>query len=281
MKQGDIVVRKSYGEDIRFRIERIEVDKAILRGLEVRLLADAPLADLIPAQMSEDEAFRRWDALAEQRTQKLMENVAFQRQLYRGREARANRTDEDTFDLPGKVLHLDGDPRYLRKCMQVYSRLKIPAEGHYLPESDMAEFLQRILVVSKPDIVVITGHDGLYRNHQNKYDLASYKNSHHFVRAVQVARHYERNRDALTIIAGACQSHFEALLQAGANFASSPARILIHALDPVQVAVMAAYTSIRETVKVKEVLMNTQSGIRGIGGYETRGSFRLGTSKMD
>jgi spore coat assembly protein len=281
MKQGDIVVRKSYGEDIRFRIERIEGDMAILRGLEVRLLADSPLSDLLLAQVSEEEAYRRWDALAEQRTQKLLESVRFQRQLYRGREASEGRTDEDTFDLPGKVLHLDGDPKYLRKCMQVYGRLKIPAEGHYLPESDMADFLGRILVVSKPDIVVITGHDGLYRNHQNKYDLASYKNSHHFVRAVQVARQYERNRDALTIIAGACQSHFEALLQAGANFASSPARILIHALDPVQVAVMAAYTSIRETVKVKEVLMNTQSGIRGIGGYETRGSFRLGTSKMD
>jgi spore coat assembly protein len=281
MKQGDIVVRKSYGEDIRFRIERIDGHMAILRGLEVRLLADAPLEDLLLAQMSDEEAFRRFDALTEQRTQKLEESIAFQRQLYRGRDGRTSRPDEDTFDLPGKVLHLDGDPRYLRKCMQVYGRLKIPAEGHYLPESDMADFLQRILAHSKPDIVVITGHDGLYRNHQNKYDLASYKNSHHFVRAVQVAREYERNRDALTIIAGACQSHFEALLQAGANFASSPARILIHALDPVQVAVMAAYTSIRETVKVKEVLMNTQSGIRGIGGYETRGSFRLGTSKMD
>ena len=188
MKQGDIVVRKSYGEDIRFRIERIEGDMAILRGLEVRLLADSPLSDLLLAQVSEEEAYRRWDALAEQRTQKLLESVRFQRQLYRGREASEGHTDEDTFDLPGKVLHLDGDPKYLRKCMQVYGRLKIPAEGHYLPESDMADFLGRILVVSKPDIVVITGHDGLYRNHQNKYDLASYKNSHHFVRAVQVAR---------------------------------------------------------------------------------------------
>ena len=34
----------------------------------------------------------------------------------------------------------------------------------------------------------------------------------------------------LIIVAGACQSHFEALLQAGANFASSPGSVLIHAL---------------------------------------------------
>lgn len=31
----------------------------------------------------------------------------------------------------------------------------------------------------------------------------------------------------LVIFAGACQSYFEAIISAGANFASSPARILI------------------------------------------------------
>ena len=38
--------------------------------------------------------------------------------------------------------------------------------------------------------------------------------------------------DQLVIFAGACQSHFESLIQAGANFASSPSRVNIHALRP-------------------------------------------------
>ncbi len=38
------------------------------------------------------------------------------------------------------------------------------------------------------------------------------------------------------IFAGACQSYFEAIISAGANFASSPARILIDFLDPIMVA---------------------------------------------
>lgn len=281
MKQGNIVVRKSYGKDITFRIDQITGDVAILRGLEVRLLADAPLSDLILQEETvTDDAFRSWDEAVEKRTQEMLESVEQQIVNYREPFAGVG-IDDELFDLPGKVLHLDGDPNYMRKCMQVYGKLKIPAEGHYVPEVEMAELLQHILPQVKPDIVVITGHDGLYKNYQDKLSLASYKNSQNFVRAVAVVRQYERNRDSVTVIAGACQSHFEALLQAGANFASSPARILIHALDPVQVAVKAAYTSIRDTVKIKEVLANTQSGIRGMGGYETRGSFRLGTPKID
>jgi spore coat assembly protein len=279
MKQGDIVVRRSYGEDIPFRIESIVGDIAILRGLEVRLLADAPLSDLVRKPLSGQDALSGWDDAAEQRTQQLQKDIEEQLRHIRGIDERTNEEDE-TFDLPGKVLHLDGDSNYLRKCMQVYARLRIPAEGHYVPESGMADLLYHILPKSRPDIVVITGHDGLYKNHTDKQQLSSYKNSHNFVRAVQTVRQYERNRDSLTVIAGACQSHFEALLQAGANFASSPARILIHALDPVHIAVKAAYTSIRDTVKVPEVLANIQSGVKGMGGYETRGSFRIGTPKI-
>lgn len=278
MKQGDIVVRRSYGEDIQFRIEKIIGNLAILRGLEVRLLADAPLSDLIVMPVSAEEVYRSLDERTNERMTALKQEIEEWNEVRRERDE-ATRVDE-TFDLPGKVLHLDGDPRYMHKCMQVYGRLRIPAEGHYVPEADMAAFLQRVLPEVRPDIVVITGHDGLLKNHVSKDQLSSYKNSLHFVRAVQVVRDFERNRDALTIIAGACQSHFEALLQAGANFASSPARILIHALDPVQVAVKAAYTSIRDTVRIQDVLAGTQSGVRGIGGYETRGSFRLGSPRL-
>src|SRR5690606_35734653 len=113
------------------------------------------------------------------------------------------------------------------------------------------------------------------RIHQ-KYSLDSYKNSLHFIRAVRVARQYERNRDSLSIVAGACQSHFEALLQAGANFASSPGRVMIHALDPVQIASRISYTSIRDTVDMEDIIKHTVSGLKGIGGIESKGSYRVG-----
>src|SRR5690606_23450113 len=102
-----------------------------------------------------------------------------------------------------------------------------------------------------------------------------------FVNAVKIARQYERNRDALAVIAGACQSHFEALLQAGANFASSPARILIHYLDPVYVAAKVAFTSIRDTVNIYSVIRHTVSGLDGLGGIETKGSHRVGLPRLE
>lgn len=46
-KLGDLVVRKSYGGDVTFRIEKIVREQAIIKGTEFRLLADAPLTDLV------------------------------------------------------------------------------------------------------------------------------------------------------------------------------------------------------------------------------------------
>ena len=48
MKQGDLVVRKSYGGDVLFKIEAFERSKAILKGVDYRLLADSPITDLLP-----------------------------------------------------------------------------------------------------------------------------------------------------------------------------------------------------------------------------------------
>jgi spore coat assembly protein len=182
------------------------------------------------------------------------------------------------FEMPGKVLHLDGDPAYLRKCMNLYGELRVPAEGFFVPEPKMAEALYRLLPQIKPDIVVVTGHDGIIKHHRNGDVnlLSSYKNSHHFVHAVKTARQYEKNKDELTVIAGACQSHFEAILQAGANYASSPSRVLIHALDPLCIAARVAFTPIRDTVNVADVISLTHSGFEGMGGIESRGSFRKG-----
>ncbi|MEC0228872.1 MULTISPECIES: sporulation peptidase YabG [Paenibacillus] len=279
MRQGDFVTRKSYGGDVMFRIERIEQLKAVLRGVDYRLLADAPLVDLTITNPT--EAMDHPRSSSPEFRESLRRLAESQMQLQEKNQisiTNKQKTNMSYFEVPGKVLHLDGDPTYLRKSMQIYGELRIPAEGYYIPESQMAEALHRLLPQIKPDIVVITGHDGILKHRKSRgpNNLSSYKNSQNFVNAVQIARQYERNRDSLIIVAGACQSHFEALLRAGANFASSPARILIHALDPLCIAAKLSYTSVRETISMLDIVDLTVTGLEGLGGVETRGSYRMG-----
>lgn len=65
---------------------------------------------------------------------------------------------------------------------------------------------------------------------------------------------------------GACQSYFEALMQAGANFASSPARILIDILDPLIVAKTVAITDEFKYISIEDIETELRDGKRGIGG---------------
>jgi spore coat assembly protein len=270
MKQGDLVVRKSYGGDVLFKIQELTSQKALLKGIEYRLLADSPIYDLSAVQADSYIT----DPAIGLKTTEAMRSIS----QYRKRREKETGGSYSYFEVPGKVLHLDGDPLYLRKSMLLYSQLRVPAEGFYVSESNMPEALYQLLPQKKPDILVITGHDGIVKDSKpsDLHNLNSYKNSHHFVKAVQVAREYERNRDSLVIIAGACQSFYEALLQAGANFASSPARVLIHALDPLYIAAKVSFTSIKDTVQMKDIVQHTMSGLEGLGGMETRGTHRIG-----
>ncbi|UKS26213.1 sporulation peptidase YabG [Paenibacillus sp. HWE-109] len=279
MRQGDFVTRKSYGGDVMFKIERIEQLKAVLRGVDYRLLADAPLVDLTISNPA--EAMDHPRSSSPEFRESLRRLAVAQMQLQEKNQLslpHKQKAEISYFEVPGKVLHLDGDPTYLRKSMQIYGELRIPAEGFYIPESQMAEALHRLLPQIKPNIVVITGHDGILKHRKSggPGNLNSYKNSQNFVNAVQTARQYERNLDSMIIVAGACQSHFEALLRAGANFASSPARILIHALDPLCIAAKLSYTSVKDTISMLDIVDLTVTGLDGLGGVETRGSYRMG-----
>ncbi len=280
MKQGDLVVRKSYGGDVLFRVEAILTQSALLKGTDYRLLADAPLPDL--STVSDPESTRAAQQVRIKVKDSLEKmNTLKQRMAVSANERMRPQTDASYFEMPGRVLHLDGDNNYLKKSMQLYGTMGVPAQGLYLHESQMADVLYRLLPQTRPDIVVITGHDGVlkHRTQSEVYNLTSYKNSQNFVNAVRVARQYEKNRDGLIVVAGACQSHFEALLQAGSNFASSPGRILIHALDPVYIAIKASLTPIRDTINLPEVIHGTISGIDGVGGIESLGRFRVGLPK--
>ena len=86
-----------------------------------------------------------------------------------------------------------------------------------------------------------------------------------FVEAIKKAREYESDKDTLIIFAGACQSYYELLLASGANFASSPSRKNIHALDPVIISSQVVSTNIKQYVDLKEIIEKTSFKQLGIG----------------
>ena len=44
---GDLVVRKSHDADVVFKVESLNEGIALLRGICLRVMADAPLSDLV------------------------------------------------------------------------------------------------------------------------------------------------------------------------------------------------------------------------------------------
>ena len=128
----------------------------------------------------------------------------------------------------------------------------------------------------KPDVLVITGHDAYYERDDDYKELSNYKNSRNFVKAVQAAREYEKDHEKLIIIAGACQSDYEELIKAGSNFASSPRRINIHALDPAIIASSICLSNKNEPIDLKKILSRTKYGKDGIGGIITNGTMYVG-----
>ena len=104
------------------------------------------------------------------------------------------------------------------------------------------------------------------------YDIQNYRNSKYFIETVKEARRYERDTgNEIVIFAGACQSYYEALIMAGANFASSPARILIDFLDPLVIAEKIATTDDIEYITINDIEKRVRDGRRGIGGIGANG----------
>lgn len=254
-KIGDFVTRNSYNNDILFTIIDIKDDIAYLKGIDVRLYADSSLDDLEEADVDYDTNKDRNDA------KKIKDMLNLDRSEY--------------FYLPGKILHIDGDKDYLRRCIDFYKDMHLEAYGVNLDENDFSLEITSCLEKYNPDILVITGHDSFKKN-KDKSDLANYQNSTNFVKATMKAREYERNQDKLIIIAGACQSFYEDLIKAGANFASSPKRINIHALDPAIIASTVALSPKNKEIDLISLLSKTHYGSDGMGGIITNGVMYVG-----
>lgn len=243
IKVGDYVSRNSYNNDVIFVVKKIENNICYLKGAFERLIADSPLEDL-------------------KKEEKVNETFEAKRPTIEERE--------DYFFLPGKILHIDADMDYLNKCLNYYKASKIWAKGKCLLEKEVPSEIINLIKEYNPNIVVITGHDS-YNKNKN-----TYKNSHYFIEAIKEARRYEKSHEKLIIIAGACQSDYEELIKAGANFASSPKRINIHALDPAIIATSISMSDATKEINLKEILENTKYGSEGMGGIITKGTMYMG-----
>lgn len=131
--------------------------------------------------------------------------------------------------------------------------------------------IKTLLRELKPNILVITGHDGMIRKGRNYQDINNYRNSKYFYKSVREARSLIPNKDELIIFAGACQSFYEALISAGANFASSPARILIDFVDPLVVAEKVSITDKNKIILMSDLENKIRNGRKAISGIGARG----------
>ncbi len=248
LKVGDYVTRKKYNNDILFKVVKIEGDKVILSGVELRLYADANSNDLVLSSISKKkptiEAIRGLDV-------------------------------SNYFYIPGVLVHLDSDQSYLDKCLEYYKTQKIKCFGYKFSESEFSQNIENIIKKHNPDILVITGHDAYYKK------TNTYRNSKYYIETVKKARQIKPNTDDLIIIAGACQSDFNSLIKAGSTYASSPAHINIHALDPAIIASFIALTDINEVVDLDEVLSKTKYKSDGIGGIKTFGKMKSGYPRKE
>ena len=148
IKNGDIVSRKSYNNDIMFCVKKIiKIDRerkiAILKGIvDVRIVADAPVEDL--KIVSKEEQIKR-----EQDSEKRILNI-----IEKERNKKENRRKEVIHT--GRILHLDGDKKYSQKSIMYYKKMGLNAIVRNVPEYKQPKVVYRLLTIYNPDIVVIT-----------------------------------------------------------------------------------------------------------------------------
>ena len=172
IKKGDIVGRKSYGKDIFFIVDkilktRLNNEFAILKGLNIRIMADSPIEDLeIISKHDVINSIKSSDKDLENRIKKnkdkIINNLKRQR-IY-----------------TGKILHLDGDRKYSEKSARYYNKLGLNAVVKNIIENRQAKVVIPLLNKYNPDILVITGHDSMLKNGSNYNNVYNYRNSRAF-----------------------------------------------------------------------------------------------------
>lgn len=145
IKKGDMVSRNSYGNDVMFYVKRIiklsnKQKVAVLKGVNVRVEADAPIEDL---KIVEKEEQDRQEKELEKR---IRSKIEIEYRESRGKE----------IVKTGKILHLDGDKRYSQKSIMYYKKMGLNALVKNIPENKQAKVVYRLLSIYNPDILIIT-----------------------------------------------------------------------------------------------------------------------------
>jgi spore coat assembly protein len=161
---GDLVVRKSYQKDLVFRVVGFDDDQALLKGVDLRLMADAPLDDLEKVDADQQHFYRSEVRMMEEESIRLIhQNKRLRDGVNRFKHLNYYRDTAVHFEYPGKVLHIDGDKAYLDKCLNRYAELGVPALGFHVSEKEIPKVLPDYINAVQPDILVITGHDGILK----------------------------------------------------------------------------------------------------------------------
>lgn len=269
IKKGDIVGRKSYGKDIFFVVDKIlrsrmNKEFAILKGLNIRIMADSPVEDLeVISKEQVINSIKLSDLDLERRIKKNSQRNIINDKLIRQKI------------YTGKILHLDGDRKYSEKSSRYYNKMGLNAIVKNIPESRQSKVVDSLLNKFNPDILIITGHDAMLKNGTNYNNVYNYRNSRHFINTVKEARKWGQNSDKLVIFAGACQSFYEGIMSVGADFASSPGRILIDFVDPLIVAEKIAVTEEYKFVTSNEISREIKEGAKGVSGIGARGKSKV------
>ncbi len=150
IKKGTIVTRKSYNDDILFRVEQIinttNGKYAILKGVTIRIKANSPIEDLNIVDKS--KAKSEFNKLSQRIESRITENRNF--------------INNYINMLCGKILHLDGDRRYAEKSSKYYRKMGLNAIVKSVPENKQPMVVGNLIKRYKPDILVITGHESIY-----------------------------------------------------------------------------------------------------------------------
>ena len=118
IKKGDYITRNSYGNDTVFLVLNIRGDTVYLKGVYARLYADSPIDDCVSVDKSTvEDDFRPSNFIDEVKS-----------------DDRSN-----FFYLPARILHLDGDSEYLKRCMDYYKQNKVFAIGRKIDEETVSD----------------------------------------------------------------------------------------------------------------------------------------------
>lgn len=278
LKKGDIVGRISYNKDVIFEITNIiktSTNKKIyiLKGINERIEADSPPEDLeIMDKIIVNKRMKLIEDKILNRVEKYTKNTDNNIKIERGLFNFSSNKNRNSVIYTGKILHLDGDRKYAEKSMRYYRKLGLDAIVKNIPENKQSKIVKTLLDRYNPDILVLTGHDGMIKKGTDFNNIYNYRNSRHFINTVNEARKWNslQTKD-LAIFAGACQSYYEAIISAGANFASSPKRIMIDFIDPLIVAERIAMTESTRYITIRDIEEELKEGRDGVDGIGSMG----------